>query len=246
VTPGWEDRAENWTKWARRPKFDAYWAYRECFLDEILPTPGEATLEIGCGEGRVARDMASRGHTVTAIDASPTLVASAAEMDPVSTYQVARAELLPFSDATFDIVVAYNSLMDVQDMPMAVEEAGRVLVQGGRMAICVTHPTCDAGTFSDDSENASFIIKETYRGARPFSAVVERDGLKMNFDGRAYDLEFYTRAFEHAGLLIERVREPAPDLSAGVQQPGLERGRRIPYFLMLRLVKPDVGSRGRA
>ncbi len=60
----------------------------------------------------------------------------------------------------------------------------------------------------------------------------------MDFGGGfAYDLESYSRAFENAGLVIERVREPAPDLQVGVTQPGIERGTRIPYFLMLRLLK---------
>ncbi len=155
---GWEDRAETWIEWTRRPRFDAYWAYRQTFLEEVLPPPGRATLEVGCGEGRVARDMASRGHVVTAIDASPTLIASASAADTGSTYRVATAEKLPFDDSSFDIVVAYNSLMDVEDMPAVVLEAARVLTSDGNMAVCVTHPLCDAGTFPDFSSNAPFVI----------------------------------------------------------------------------------------
>ena len=110
------------------------------------------------------------------------------------------------------------------------------------MAVCVTHRLCDAGTFDDPSFDAPFVITGSYRGTRPFEGVVERDGLKMDFGGgQAHDLESYARAFEGAGLLIERVREPAPDLSIGVDQPGLARGRRIPYFLMLRLAKRRSG-----
>ena len=238
VSTGWEDRADEWIEWTRRPKFDAYWAYRREFLDDILPSPGAATLEVGCGEGRVCRDMASRGHRVTGVDASPTLVDAASAMDSASIYKVADAESLPFDDSSFDVVVAYNSLMDVGDMPVAVHEASRVLVKGGRMAVCVTHPICDAGTFTDFSPDAPFIVENAYRGARPFAAVVERDGLTMDFAGHAYDIESYAWAFESAGLLVERLREPAPDLAVGVTQPGLERGVRVPYFLMLRLVKP--------
>ena len=235
---GWEDRAESWIEWTRRPNFDAYWAYRHTFLEEVLPPPGRATLEIGCGEGRVARDMTSRGHSVTAIDASPALVASAAAMDSVSVYRVADAECLPFADSSFDAVVTYNSLMDVEDMPAVVREASRVLTKDGSLAVCITHPLCDAGTFPDYSSGSPFVIEGSYRGKRPFAAVVERDGLVMDFGGGyAYDLESYARTFEDAGLLIERIREPAPDLGVGVNQPGLERGARIPYFLMLRLIK---------
>src|SRR5262245_24605603 len=59
----WEDQAENWLAWARTPGHDAYWSYRDLFF-RLLPAPGRRTLEVGCGEGRVARDLAARGHRV--------------------------------------------------------------------------------------------------------------------------------------------------------------------------------------
>src|SRR5260370_26631611 len=64
VKQGWEDRAQKWIEWARRPGFDGYWSYRDFFFDEVVPRAGRATLEGGCGEGRVARDLRDRGHPV--------------------------------------------------------------------------------------------------------------------------------------------------------------------------------------
>ena len=123
MSPGYDDRADQWLAWARKPDFDAYWRYRDHFFGRIVPAPGRATLEIGCGEGRVARDLGRRGHTVTAIDASAVLVASAAEADPAGRYLVASAEDLPFDTDDFDLVVADNSLMAGDDMPAVVAEA---------------------------------------------------------------------------------------------------------------------------
>ena len=65
----WEAEARNWIAWARAPRHDAYWEYSPRFF-ELVPAAGRATLEIGCGEGRVARDLAARGHRVTGVDAS--------------------------------------------------------------------------------------------------------------------------------------------------------------------------------
>jgi SAM-dependent methyltransferase len=129
----WEQEAENWIGWARKPGHDAYWLYRDAFF-ELLPPPGRATLDVGCGEGRVTRDLTARGHRVVAVDASPTLVRAASQADAEGEYLVADAAALPFDDASFDLVVAYNSLMDVQDMPGAVREAARVL-QTGRLVL---------------------------------------------------------------------------------------------------------------
>ena len=145
MSAGWEDRAESFIAWARTPNHDSYWLFRDSFF-QLLPPPRRATLEIGCGEGRVCRDLRDRGHTVTGLDAAPTLVAAAVAADAQSTYLVGAAENLPFPDRSFDLVVAYNSLMDVDDMPGAVAEAARVLDRGGRFCICVTHPFRDSGS----------------------------------------------------------------------------------------------------
>jgi SAM-dependent methyltransferase len=74
----WEWQADRWLAWARAPGHDSYRLFRDSFFDAIVPAPGQLTLEVGCGEGRVARDLTRLGHTVVAPDASPTLVAKAA------------------------------------------------------------------------------------------------------------------------------------------------------------------------
>lgn len=117
-----EDQAETWIEWARWP-LDAYWYYREQFF-ELLPAPCR-TLELGCGEGRVSRDLRRQGYDVVGLDSSGTLLAAAREADPDGEYILGQAEALPFDAASFDLVVAYNSLMDVDEMPGAVAEIGR-------------------------------------------------------------------------------------------------------------------------
>ena len=66
-----------------RPATTPTGRYRDAFF-ALVPAPGAATLEVGCGEGRVARDLVARGHRVTGLDASPTLLRAAAEADPDS------------------------------------------------------------------------------------------------------------------------------------------------------------------
>jgi SAM-dependent methyltransferase len=227
----WESQASNWLRWARTPGHDAYWHYRDGFFEQIAPTPGRATLEVGCGEGRVARDLSSRGHRVVGIDRSPVLLSAAKIADPNGCYLVAEASELPFPAETFDQVVAYNSLMDIDDMPGAVRELGRVLRRGGTLSISVTHPLNDAGSFTDDS---TFVIEHPYLEMRRFDETFERDGLAMTFLGWTHPLQDYVDALEAAGLHITRLREPQPDAAA----PGsYERWRRIPMFLQLRAVK---------
>lgn len=231
----WEQEAENWIQWARTPGHDSYWYVRDQFFEQIVPPPGRLTLDLGCGEGRVASDLRERGHRVVGIDASPTLVRHAWEADPTIVLVVADAAALPFASGAFDLVVAYNSLMDVADMPGSVREASRVLEPGGKLCISVTHPVNDAGRFASRDPDAAFVIGGSYFGRRRFEETFERDGLVLTFRGWCYPLEDYAVALEEAGFVIERLREPRPDHSAIERFGDSElRWRRIPEFLYLR------------
>jgi ubiquinone/menaquinone biosynthesis C-methylase UbiE len=79
------------------------------------------------------------------LDSSAALIRLAKEADPGGEYVVGDAASLPLPDASFDLVVAFNSLMDLDDMPASVQEAARVLENGGRFCVCITHPMRDAG-----------------------------------------------------------------------------------------------------
>ncbi len=233
----WEQAAENWVRWTRTPGFDAYWYYGETFFAHIVPPPGRRTLEVGCGEGRVARDLARHGHVMTAIDASPTLLRYAQEADPAGRYVLADAAALPFADGEFDLVVAYNSLMDFEDMPGAVREAARVLAPGGRFCICVTHPLNDAGNFEGDGPEEPFIIRGSYLASRTFDETFERDGLRMTFHGYCHPTGAYAQALEQAGFLIEQMREPAAPETAVATRSSFLKWQRVPMFLHIRAVK---------
>ena len=226
----WKNQADNWLAWARTPGFDAYWKYSQAFF-ELVPAPRGRTLEVGCGEGRVSRDLASRGHNVTAVDATARLLQKARESDSTNIYLVGEAAALPFADASFDLVVFYNVLMDVEDMEGSLLEAARVLRAKGNICACVTHPISDAGAFESREPDAPFVIRGAYLGPRRWVDLPsERDGLHMDFSGWAYSLEHYFSALQAAGLVVEALREPQYDQSD-------ERWRRIPNFLMWRARK---------
>ena len=50
----WNNIAAEWIAWARAPNHDAFWAYRDAFRAFVGPG-ATRTLDVGCGEGRVAR-----------------------------------------------------------------------------------------------------------------------------------------------------------------------------------------------
>jgi SAM-dependent methyltransferase len=235
MTRSWETNAEDWVRWTRTPGHDDYWIMSPPFFDEIVPPPGARTLEIGCGEGRVARDLVARGHRVVGVDASPTLLRYARDADPASAYVLSDAAALPFDDGSFDVVVAYNSLMDIDDMPRAVAEAGRVLTPDGTFSICITHPVADSGRFEGREPDAPFVIRGSYHGTRRFDEAFERNGLRMRFVGWVHPIETYFRALEDARFVVDRLREPVSPPSK--TDPAEERWRRLSNFLHLRARK---------
>jgi SAM-dependent methyltransferase len=229
MSTGWEDRADGWIAWARKPSHDAYSHYRDAFFD-VLPAPSGRVLEVGCGEGRVTRDLRARGYDVVGLDAAPTLVAAAAATDPAGDYVVGTAESLPFDTGTFALVVAYNSLMDVDDMPGSVAEAGRVLRSRGRLCACVTHPVRERGVWEPTRDGSErFVVETSLFGTLRYSRHVSRDGLEFTFESRSYPLSAYAAAVARAGLLIEALHEPE----------GYDaRDAIMPEFLVFRALKP--------
>jgi ubiquinone/menaquinone biosynthesis C-methylase UbiE len=234
VAGEWDPEAENWLQWARTPGFDAYWHYRDAFFDSILPPGGgRRTLEVGCGEGRVTRDLVARGHQVIALDAVGGLVRHARDADDSSSYLVADGAHLPVRSGCFDMVVAYNALQVVADMRGTVRECARVLRHGGLLGLCVAHPVTDMGEWSDDTEPPPRLtVRFPYFENTRVEETVERDGLHMTFRGWTYTLEDYALALGDAGFTIEAIREPTPTSDSRYQ-----RWKVLPLFMNVRAVK---------
>jgi SAM-dependent methyltransferase len=236
---GWDREAGNWARFARAPGHDrAHENINLPALLELLPAPGARTLDFGCGEGRVGRLLASLGHQVAAIDASPSMAALArGHADPLPTC-VADGAALPFPDETFDLVVAYMCLHDIDDLAGATAEIGRVLARGGRLCAAIVHPVSSAGDFQGREPDAPFVIAGSYADPAPVSAVIDRDGIRLTFHSEHRPLEAYSRALEAAGLLTEAIREPRAGAELIARDPPQRRWARVPLFLHIRTLRP--------
>jgi SAM-dependent methyltransferase len=233
LSDAWEQEAPNWIEWARAPNHDSYWRFhRDQFL-ALLPPPGTLTVDIGCGEGRLPRDLKSIGHQVIGMDVSRTMIEAARQADPDGDYRCASATELPLTDQSCDLVVAFMSLQDVDDLMTAVAEIGRVLVDEGLACIAVVHPLNSAGKFAEESATSPFVIQGTYLDEFTYTDEISRDGLRVAFHSRHRPIQAYSRALEAAGFVIETVREVGVPADA-IRVERSTRWQRIPLFLHLR------------
>jgi 2-polyprenyl-3-methyl-5-hydroxy-6-metoxy-1,4-benzoquinol methylase len=97
------------------------WRRVEEFVLDQIGAPATRVLEVGCGEGELARALTRVGHSVTAIDPR-------APEGPIFR----RTRIEEFSDpGKFDHVVAILSLHHVKDPGMALVNVANSLRPGG-------------------------------------------------------------------------------------------------------------------
>lgn len=113
-------------------------------IEAADPKPGERVLDVGCGTGSVAREVASRlGATaaLSAVDLSPNMLAvaraAAAREGLTIDWHEGNAEHLPFHDAAFDLVLCQFALMFVANKAAALSEMRRVVTETGRVLVSV-------------------------------------------------------------------------------------------------------------
>jgi len=116
---------------------------RRRFLGWLPVRAGDRVLEVGCGTGVVARDLArlvGRRGAVTAVDTSATLLARARELSRGApggriVFRRADGHRLPFADRRFDTVLAITVILHVEDPLRVVKEMARVTRPGGRVGL---------------------------------------------------------------------------------------------------------------
>ena len=108
---------------------------------------GKEILDIGCGNGTLARSLADQGAHVTGVDPNGEALEAALHAVPSGTFHLAGAEAMPFADHSFDGAIFINSLHHVPKlaMPRALREAARVINPAG--SIVVIEPLAEGSFF---------------------------------------------------------------------------------------------------
>lgn len=250
----WEANAPAWIELTRA----GYDVYRDlvntpAFFALLPPIKGLFGLDLGCGEGHNTRLLADEGAEIVALDTSELFIAAASSVPrPAIRFVLADGAVLPFSDANFDFVTGFMSLMDVADPETTLREVTRVLKPMGFAQFSILHPmasTPQRRWINDDEGRREALaigdyfsegpLTETWtfgaapehirRRSRPFTVVYARRTLTAWFN-----------AFTGAGLVIEAIGEPCADAGTAREHPEVADSRIAPFSLHLRARKGSI------
>jgi SAM-dependent methyltransferase len=200
-------------------------------LSLVGDVAGTRVLDLGCGEGRFSRLLATRGAEAIGLDPVREMVITAKGRGPeAGRYVQGSGECLPYRESAFDLVVSYLSLIDITDFRSAIREAARVLRPGGFLLVANLSPFATSSDGWARDSNGKRLYKRVDEYLKERAVVVEGEG--MRFRNWHRPLEAYMDAFLGAGFVLRRFHEPTPPERLRDDQR-FEGDFRLPDFVVM-------------
>jgi 2-polyprenyl-3-methyl-5-hydroxy-6-metoxy-1,4-benzoquinol methylase len=207
---------------------------------------GMHLIDVGCGSGYFAREMAQRGARVTGIDISPRMIALAerheAEAPLGIAYRVGNAaDIASQGAASFDMATSCMALQDMPNVSAVLRGVHAVLRPGGRFVASITHPCSDMPFRRwerDERGGKRWLCVDRYFERVPIEYMWERFGESVTTTAMHAPLEDWFGWIHGAGFRLRAFREPRPTAEALRKTPDLDDAARVPYYVFFDLIKP--------
>ena len=216
-------------------------------MELLRLSAGESVLDIGAGEGVMARHVVAAGAHYTGIDASERLIRIARRRHGTfGRFLVGDARRLGdvpvLRHEAFDALVFLLSIQDMDDLDAVIDGAGRAVRDGGRLVILMRHPCFrvprQSGWGWDAARKLEYRRIDRYLSPLHVPNRVElraRTARTVSFHRPLAD---YVNRLARAGLTVDAMREIAVPRWDGERARFVAGGSpEIPLFLGLRAVK---------
>ena len=129
---------------------------------------GKRVLELGCGRGSVAVDLARQGARVIAVDADSDRLAALRreaerEETKVELHHGDLADLAFLRADTIDAVFSDGALADVADLSRVFRQAHRVLRPDGPLVVALPHPNAELEPHRSVSDIFMALVRTNFR-----------------------------------------------------------------------------------
>lgn len=149
---------------------------------ETIQPQGKHIIDVGCGDGGLARLLTRHGARVLGVECSPRQLAKAWSAEPVGDETIVEGvgQDLPAGDGVADVVVFFNSLHHIpaEVIAQALAEAARVLKPGGM--VYVSEPVAEGCFFEsvrpiDDETEVRRLAHEALKAAHAVGLAMEQE-----------------------------------------------------------------------
>jgi len=234
---GWKSSAKAWiADMGENGDFGRQHVLDNVMIERLSGLVRGTALDVGCGEGRFCRILRGQGFETVGLDPTEALLDAARARDPGGVYVEGRAETLVFANASFDLVVSYLSLIDIEDAQTAIAEMVRVLRPGGTLLVAnlASFKTANVhdGWQRDLLGRLTHFAMDRYLETR--SSRESWRGISiLNWHRPLSD---YMRWFLTSGLILTHFDEPA---ATGGDPAKAERYNRAPWYVVMEWRKPS-------
>lgn len=220
----------------------------------LAARPGEAVLDVACGQGVLCRILHQQGVRATGVDAAVELIRIARERsDPGVSLQVGDARDLSFLPAgEFAAASCVLAIQNIHPILPVFQSVQRVLADGGRFVMVMMHP-CFRGPKEtswgwDDARRAQYRRVDRYLLPRKAPIVMNPGKSPDKYTWSFHKpIEHYVKALRKAGLLIDAIEEwPSHKTTQAGPRAAAENTARkeIPLFMAVRALKLAGGAPG--
>jgi SAM-dependent methyltransferase len=138
---------------------------------------GMRVLDVGCGPGGLAHELAERvgARNVAAIDPAAQFAEACSERNPGADVRVGIAEELPWRDGRFDAALSSLVIGFMTDPDLGVREMARVTKPGGTVAACMWDTATGGMTMLRTFWEAARDVNPAAAGERGMAGTKEGD-----------------------------------------------------------------------